>query len=85
MQEQQEVPYAQFPINIISTMGAVHKQRHFKGGCRGVQWVPTFCDFRIRDPRYFVILFQAKFHDFEEKKKSEFYFFWIFFCFYSYL
>ena len=36
MQEQQEVPYAQFPINIKSTMGAVHKQRHFKGGWRRV-------------------------------------------------
>ena len=61
-----------------------------------VQGTLAFRDFTIRDPRYFVILFEAKFHDFEEKiqKKiffSEFFFFqnffldFLFFVFNSYL
>ena len=29
-----------------------------------IQEVPAFRDFRIRDPRYFVIHFQAKFREF---------------------
>ena len=33
-----------------------------------IHGIPTFCDFRIRDPRFFVIQFQAlifpPFHDF---------------------
>ena len=33
-----------------------------------IQGIPAFRDFTIRDPRYFVILFHAFFHDFEEKK-----------------
>ena len=32
-----------------------------------IQGIPAFRDFTIRDPRYFVILFLASFHDFEEK------------------
>ena len=39
-----------------------------------VQGIPAFRDFTIRDPRHFVILFEAQFHDFEEKI-----FFWNFF------
>ena len=35
-----------------------------------IQEIPTFRDFTIRDPRYFVILFWASFHDFEEKKSK---------------
>ena len=31
-----------------------------------IQEIPIFHDFTIRDPRYFVILFWASFHDFEE-------------------
>ena len=56
-----------------------------------IQGIPAFRDFTIRDPRYFVILFEAKFHDFEEKnpKKKIFFenfffrkfFFGFFFCF----
>ena len=38
-----------------------------------LQGIPPFRDFTIREPRYFVVLFQASFHDFEEKK--------IIFCF----
>ena len=49
-----------------------------------IQEIPAFRDFTIRDPRYFVIIFQAKFHDFKEKnpKKKIFFgkiFFWNFF------
>jgi hypothetical protein len=36
-----------------------------------LQGIPAFCDFTICDPRYFVILFQAKFHDFEEEEKRK--------------
>ena len=36
-----------------------------------LQGIPAFRDFTIRDPRYFVILFQAKFYDFEEKNKKK--------------
>ena len=61
-----------------------------------VQEIPAFRDFTIRDPRHFVILFEAKFHDFEEKIQKKFFFsenyffflnfffgifFWIFFFF----
>ena len=35
-----------------------------------IQEIPIFHDFTIRDPRYFVILFWASFHDFEEKKSK---------------
>ena len=46
---------------------------------QGLQGIPAFRDFTIRDPRYFLILFQAKFHDLEEKnpkkqKKLDFFF-----------
>ena len=51
-----------------------------------IQEVPAFRDFRIRDPRYFVIwfhaLFRENFRDFEKKiqKKKIFRdFFWKFF------
>ena len=37
----------------------------------GVQGIPAFRDFTIRDPRYFVILFEAKFHDLEEKNSKK--------------
>ena len=46
----------------------------WKKKLRKLQGIPAFRDFTIRDPRYFVILFEAKIHDFEEKnlkKKSE--------------
>ena len=52
------------------------------------QGILSFGDLTIRNPRYFVILFWASFHDFEEKisKKNIFFhifffgtFFWIFF------
>ena len=33
-----------------------------------LQGIPAFRDFTIRDPRYFMILFWASFHDLEEKK-----------------
>ena len=36
-----------------------------------IQGIPEFLDFTILDPRYFVILFEAKFHDFEEKNKKK--------------
>ena len=44
-----------------------------------LQGIPAFRDFTIRDPRYFVILFQASIRDFErknqkKKKKSEIFF-----------
>ena len=39
-----------------------------------IQGIPAFRDFTIRDPRYFVILFEAKFHDFEEKNPKKFFF-----------
>ena len=45
---------------------------HFFFTCMYVlQGIPAFRDFTIRDPRYFVILFQAKFYDFEEKNKKK--------------
>ena len=53
-----------------------------------IQGIPGFRDLTIRYPRYFVILFWASFHDFEENflKKLIFFhifffgtFFWIFF------
>ena len=54
---------------------------------RWLQGIPAFRDFTIRDPRYFLILFWASFHDFKEiiQKKTNFRFlffgnfFWIFF------
>ena len=39
-----------------------------------IQGIPAFRDFTIRDPRYFVILFEAKFHDFEEKNPKKIFF-----------
>ena len=33
-----------------------------------IEGIPAFRDFTIRDPRFFVIQFQAFFHDFEKKK-----------------
>jgi hypothetical protein len=38
-----------------------------------VQGIPAFCDFTIPDPQYFVILFEAKFHDVEEKIQTSFF------------
>ena len=40
-----------------------------------VQGIPAFRDFTIRDPLYFVIQLQALIHDFEEKIKKKFRFF----------
>ena len=47
-----------------------------------IQEIPTFRDFTIRDPRYFVILFWALFHDFKEKKSKNFFFSDFFFFFF---
>ena len=44
-----------------------------------LQGIPAFRDFTIRDPSYFVILFEAKFHHFEEKKIPPNFFFGFFF------
>ena len=44
----------------------LNEHPHFR-----VQGIPAFRDFTIRDPRYFVIMFQAKFHDFKEKNSKE--------------
>ena len=44
-----------------------------------IQEIPAFRDFTIRDPRHFVILFEAKFHDFEEKNPKKKFFFSEFF------
>ena len=48
-----------------------------------VQGTLAFRDFTIRDPRYFVILFEAKFHDFEEKNPKKKFFFRKFLNFFS--
>ena len=37
----------------------------------GIQGILAFRDFTICDPLYFVILFQASFHNFEENNKSK--------------
>ena len=39
-----------------------------------VQGIQAFRDFTIHDPRYFVILFWATFHDFEEKNPKKYFF-----------
>ena len=44
-----------------------------------IQGIPVFRDFTIRDYRYFVILFEAKYHDFEEKNQKKKNFFQNFF------
>ena len=49
-------------VNNYFILFATHSFTIFSTG------IPAFRDFTIRDPRYFVILFQASFHDFEEKK-----------------
>ena len=39
-----------------------------------IQGIPAFRDFTICDPHYFVILFWALFHNFEEKIQIPFFF-----------
>ena len=44
-----------------------------------LQGIPSFCDFTIRDPHYFLILFWATIHDFEEKSPKKYFVFLEFF------
>ena len=77
--------FSSFFFNRLKSNGFKVGFRYSSGMVNTVQGILAFRDFTIRDPRYFVIRLEAKFHDFVEKSKKEFFsencFLWFFFLF----